>query len=232
MGAGIFAIAAFFLLARGRAAATRFPDAPSRAARLASLHVFVFGGVLLLSMSGVFHLLSHGAGRDVLQRLDHAAIFILIAATFTPIHAILFVGPWRWGMLSFIWSFAIVGVTLKSIFFTSTPEWLGIVLYVAMGWIGLASMITLTRRYSFRFIRPLLLGGLAYTIGAAVELVDPPALVPGVVRAHELFHLAVLLGLAFHWQFAWKIAALPGPAPRGDSARELLPDLAIAPHSA
>src|SRR5512140_582610 len=69
-----------------------------------SLIIFLAGAVFLFSMSGVFHLLARtGAARPVLQRLDHAAIFVFIAATFTPVHVLLFRGPWRWGMVAFIW---------------------------------------------------------------------------------------------------------------------------------
>ena len=91
--------------------------------------VFAFSCVLLLSISGVYHLLSPGgSGRYVLHRLDHAAIFILIAGSFTPVHAILFRGPWRWGMLAGVWTMAITGLTLKTVYFTSIPEWFGLLL--------------------------------------------------------------------------------------------------------
>jgi channel protein (hemolysin III family) len=85
---------------------------------IVAVSIFTFTVVFQLSMSGVFHLLDHGtAGRVVLQRLDHAGIFALIAGTFTPIHTILFRGFWRWGILLLIWSVAIIGISLKSIFF-------------------------------------------------------------------------------------------------------------------
>lgn len=87
-----------------------------------------------------------------------------------------------------------------------------------MGWVGLASMIALVRRHSFRFIAPLLLGGLAYTAGAAIELFDPPALIHRVIRSHEVFHIAVLAGLGLHWRFVWRIAGLPGPSPLASPA--------------
>jgi channel protein (hemolysin III family) len=174
-----------------------------------SLAIFAFSAVFLLSMSGVYHMLGPGgAARNVLQRLDHAAIFILIAGTITPVHAILFRGPWRWGMLAFVWTLTAIGVTLKSIFFESFPQTVGIILYLGMGWLGLASMIMLARRYGLRTVMPLAIGGLVYTAGAAIELIDPPPLVPGVVRSHELFHIAVLIGLALHWWFVWITAAL------------------------
>jgi channel protein (hemolysin III family) len=181
-----------------------------RVPRISSIVVFIGSAILLLCMSGVYHLLDPGVpARDVLQRLDHAAIFILIAGTFTPIHAILFKGPWRWGMLVFIWTFAAAGVSLKSVYFTQTPEALGVLLYVAMGWVAVFSLVALARRFSFRFILPILFGGIVYTLGAVVELTTPPPLIQGVIRAHEVFHIAVLIGLAFHADFVWRIADAP-----------------------
>lgn len=179
----------------------------SMVARVASLVIFSISAVLLLGTSGTFHLLGHvGTARGVLQRLDHAAIFVLIAGTYTPIHAIMFRGVWRWGMLAFIWTFAALGVTLKSIFFTSTPPTLGIALYVGMGWVGLLSMIALARRFGLGMIWALLGGGLAYTAGAAMEWAEPRPLIAGIIRAHEIFHVAVLAGLGMHWWFIWSIS--------------------------
>lgn len=207
LGAVFFAGMTIPLLCKAR----RTPGGAS-AGRVASLIIFAFSSVLLLSMSGVFHLLEFGgAARQVLQRLDHAAIFILIAGTFTPIHTIVFRGVLRWGMLAFIWTVAVLGVTLKSVYFTSTPEGLGVSLYVGMGWFGLLSMIVLTRREGFRMVVPMLLGGIAYTVGAVIEFANPRPLVAGVIRAHEIFHVAVLAGLAAHWWFVWSIADQGGP---------------------
>lgn len=175
--------------------------------RVASLVIFAASAVVLLLMSAGFHLLEPGgAAREVFQRLDHAAIFVLIAGTFTPLHAILFRGVWRWGMLALIWAVAIAGVTFKTMFFTSMPETMGIALYLGMGWFGLGSMVAVARRHGVALILPMILGGLAYTIGAGLELFNPPPLISGVIRAHELFHVAVLIGLALHWKFVWTIA--------------------------
>lgn len=176
--------------------------------RVLSLCIFAFSAVLLLSMSGVFHLLPSGTpARAVLRRLDHAAIFILIAGTYTPIHTILFRGGWRWGMLLLVWSIAVASVTLKTIFFASVPDWLGLTLYVGMGWIGLFSMIKLASTRGVRFIFPLVAGGIVYTVGAIIELANIRPLVASVIRAHELFHIAVLGGLALHWRFVTIIAS-------------------------
>jgi channel protein (hemolysin III family) len=75
-----------------------------------------------------------------------------------------------------------------------------------MGWLGLASGIALARRFSFPFVAPILWGGIAYSIGAVLDALHWPILVPGVVQWHEVFHVAVLMGLAFHWAFIYSIA--------------------------
>jgi len=167
-----------------------------------AVSIYVFSVVFLLSMSGVFHLLDHDTmGRAVLQRLDHAGIFGLIAGTFTPVHAILFKGFWRWGILFIIWTLAITGITLKSIFFHELAEWLGLIFYLGLGWIGILSAYLTHRLHGFTIIKPLLYGALAYTIGASLEFLKLPIVIPGVIGPHELFHIAVLLGIFWHWQF-------------------------------
>lgn len=172
---------------------------------VAAVVVFVAASVILLVMSGLFHMMPPGPVRLTLQRLDHAAIFVLIAGTFTPTHAMLFRGPWRWGMLVFIWTFAVLGVVQKAVLFGALPEWAGIGIYLVMGWCGIFSMVALARRRVFELVKPLLFGGLAYTAGAIIEGIAPPPLIRGVVRAHELFHVAVVIGLFFHWQFVWRL---------------------------
>lgn len=174
-----------------------------------AVSVFVFSVVFLLSMSGVFHLLEHqGIGRAVLQRLDHAGIFALIAGTFTPVHSILFKGFWRWGFLFLIWTLAITGITLKSIFFNELVEWLGLVFYLGLGWLGILSAYLTHRLHGFTIIKPLIYGALAYTAGASLEFLQLPVVIPGVVGPHELFHIAVLAGIAWHWQFVRNLLKL------------------------
>jgi len=176
--------------------------ARSHLAWAVAVGVFVLSGVFLLSMSGVFHLLDvEGVGRAVLQRLDHAGIFALIAGTFTPAHVILFTGVWRWGFLIVIWSLAIAGITLKSIFFNELAEWVGLMAYLGLGWLGMLSAYMTHRLHGLAILKPLLYGALAYTVGASLEFSRTPVVVAGVIGPHELFHVAVLLGLAWHWIF-------------------------------
>jgi len=196
-GAVIFLFLGVMLLWRGR----------GDRVRMAFLGVYAASCVVLFSMSGVYHMMVRGdTSRQVMERLDHGAIFLLIAGTFTPVHGLLFRGWLRWIPLILIWAAAITGITLKTIFFEDVTEWLGLSLYLTLGWVGMGSAVLLARRYGFTFIRPLLLGGLAYSLGGIMEFRGTPIIVPGWVHSHELFHLAVLLGALIHWGFIWRIA--------------------------
>ena len=192
LAAGVFFYLAFFLVARGRGSF----------GRMFALAVFAFSVIFLLSMSGVFHLLAlDGTPRRVLQRLDHAGIFLLIAGSFTPLHGIMLTGFWRWGILALVWTLAITCLTLKVIFFDSIPDWVGLSVYLALGWLGLLSGVLLARKFGFAFVIPLLLSGLAYSLGGIAEYFAWPVLIPGIIGPHELFHIAVIVGIGIHWRF-------------------------------
>src|SRR5215212_6154382 len=95
-GAILFSALGFLLLRRGQGDRTR----------MVFLVIYVVSCVLLFSMSGVYHMMARGTARDVLGRLDHNAIFLFIAGSFTPAHGILFRGWLRWAPLLFIWTAA------------------------------------------------------------------------------------------------------------------------------
>lgn len=197
-GALAFAILGFFLMVCGR----------GDARRVFSLVVFAFSCVLLLSLSGVYHLLAPDtSARGVLMRLDHAAIFILIAGSFTPVHVILLRDRWQKHLLAWIWAAAIAGLTLKTVFFDTMPAWLGLAMYLGLGWLGTISTVAIAHARGLRFVLPLVWGALAYTLGALADHFRWPVLVPGVVGPHEVFHLAVLAGISFHWAFIRRIAS-------------------------
>ncbi|MEO0511564.1 MAG: hemolysin III family protein [Planctomycetota bacterium] len=201
LGAVGSAICSIWLIRRGlRRKANRFGAA-------LSLAVFAASAVLLLSASAFYHSVPHGTIlRDMTRRLDHAAIFVLIAGSFTPIHAIAFRGFMRWGILAIVWTCAAVGVGIKTAFFDQIPEWLSILTYLGMGWIGALAMILLWKRDSLRQVSPLILGGLAYSAGALCEFTGHPTLWAGVIRSHEVFHVAVLVGLGSMWMFVRRLA--------------------------
>lgn len=178
--------------------------------RVAALTVYTLSMVFLFSMSGVYHLLEPGGdARAVMQRLDHAGIWILIAGTFTPIHAILFRGPWRWLVLSVVWTLAITGLTLEVVFFESFPEWLLLTFFLGLGWIGALTGLRFRALFRDPSLRLLVIGGVCYSIGALVDILHWPVLIENVVASHEVFHFFVMLGALFHWKFIYRWAPHP-----------------------
>ena len=175
--------------------------------RLTSLAVFCLGTVVLLTISGLYHLLDPGnAARAFVRRLDHVAIFILIASSFTPSLIILFRGKTRSVLLLVVWLYALVAIAFKMAYFHQISPGQGLALYLLMGWIGVYPCILICKRYGFHFMQLVVWGGVAYSIGGLLEVFNWPVMVPGVVQWHEVFHVAVLIGLAFHWAFAFTIA--------------------------
>ena len=222
VGSGVFAVLGVFLVRRGHQA-----DHPGWNGRMTALAVFALAAVAQLAVSGAYHILQPGLRpRLVLQQLDHAAIFVLIAASFVPVHVILFNGWRRWLVLLVMVSLAAIGITLKFLYFDRLPEIAGLAFYIAMGWAGIYSGYELYRRYGWGFIRPLAWEGIAYTAGGALEFLRGPVLFDGIVGPHELFHLAVLAGLGLHFRFLFSIA---GKRQGGLSVEAAMPSLSPYP---
>lgn len=193
--AGVSFVAGFYLCAKGR----------GNGARVATLVLYTFALVFCFSMSGVFHLLDRGSiARDVLQRLDHAGIWVLIAGTITPLQVILFRGAFRWGMLLLVWILTINGLVLEIVFFTAFPEWLLLSFFLGLGWLGAVSVIQFKNSFTGASIRPVVVGGLFYTFGGIIDFTRWPTLIEGVVGPHEIFHIMVAIGAACHWIFIYR----------------------------
>ncbi len=183
------------------------------------LGIYSIACVFLFSMSAGFHMMQRGgtAGR-VMERLDHGAIFVLIAGTFTAVHGIMFRGWFRWLPLTIVWVVTGALITLKTVFFERLPEWLGLTFYLGLGWSVALTAIPIFRRHGIRYLAPLIYGGIAYSIGASMEFMGWFTLIPGVIHAHELWHITLLAGALLHWRFVWNVAGderLTEPAARG-----------------
>jgi channel protein (hemolysin III family) len=179
-------------------------------ARVFALLLYSFSLIFLFAMSGTFHLLeNNGIARAVLQRLDHAGIWVLIAGTFTPIHVILFRGPWRWLILLVVWLIAINGLVLEVVYFKTFPEWLALSFFLGLGWMGALTGYKFRRSFKGESLFWLAAGGIFYSIGAIMDFTRTPVLIQGYLGPHEIFHLFVILGAASHWRFVWDWADHP-----------------------
>lgn len=189
-GAVVFAWLSFYLL---RPVWGNWP-------RFFGVALFATAAVALLTISSIYHMFFQGEYlRSVMLRIDLAAIFVLIAATFTPIHGLMFSGWRRWGVLALIWSIAFAGILARMIFFESISRPTGAIIFLAMGWIGGYTAWLLWRSEARHLLLPAVAGGVFYSIGAIANATGWPILITGVWGPHETLHFAVLAGLGSHW---------------------------------
>jgi hemolysin III len=180
--------------------------------RTLALTVYATCVVAAMGISGVYHSLEPGStARLFMQRLDHCAIWCLIAGTFTGIHGIMWRGFWRGGLLAFVWCYALVGIVLQIVWFPAVAGNLGLLLYLGLGWVGVLSIYKLSRQIGWPAALPLLYAGILYSAGALVDAFNWPARVVPGVGAHELFHFAVMFGVALHWLFIRKLLLAHAP---------------------
>jgi len=160
--------------------------------------VFATSLILLYLSSATYHRIIWNTGKRRLgKRLDHAMIFVLIAGTYTPFCLDVSL-TWGIPMLAVVWSLAGAGALLK-ITWPDSPKWLGVSLYVGLGWIALAAASEVLDHYWGGPIAMLLLGGAFYTVGGIVYAAGRPNPWPRYFGYHEVFHVLVVAGSAVHY---------------------------------
>jgi hemolysin III len=173
----------------------------SRGDRVRQLSTGAFGlsMVLLYGASGAYHAVPSEDPLLIkyLRLLDHSAIYVLIAGTYTPVFAVLLRGRLRVVLLSLVWGLAAVGISAKWILPWPRYE-LTVSLYIAMGWIGLIPIWQLIRAVGIHGMFWGLLGGLLYTFGGVCDAACWPTLLPGVIGYHEVLHLLDMGGTLVH----------------------------------
>jgi len=109
-------------------------------AKVISLVIYGVSLIFLFSASATYHMVQvKDKALEVFRKIDHAAIYFLIAGTYTPFCINAFDGFWKWGMLTIIWSLALIGITIK-IFYIRAPRWLNAIIYVVMGWLSISAI--------------------------------------------------------------------------------------------
>ena len=199
----ILSVAALFLLLSRTA---RRP-----ALEIAAFTVYGVSLVLLYTASAVAHSFDCTPAWDEhLTRLDYAAIFLLIAGTYTPFCVVTLHGPFGLALLATVWLFAAAGIA--ALFTRSPAARLRVLSYLAMGWLCLAAAVPMARALPPEGIAWLLAGGVIYTSGAAVFATNRPRLWPGRFAAHDLWHCMVLAGSACHFVAVLRFVAPSVPA--------------------
>ncbi len=170
--------------------------------RVVAVGLFVFAALCMFTMSTLYHVMAHGsAARAVMLRLDHASIFILIASSVTVLHTILFAGWQRWGVIAGFWLLVGAALTMELVFLVHLSKFVNTSIFLVLGGTGVLSLTVLVRRLGWSLFTPLMLGGASYALGAVVNQMLWPTPIPGVLQAHDLFHLFVTGGVALHWRF-------------------------------
>jgi len=153
----------------------------------------------LFGISALYHRINwQPTTRLWMRRIDHAAIYILIAGTGTPIFVLGLGDVVGIKLLTLIWIAAIIGV-IKSAVWVRAPKWLAAVLYVAVGWIIVPFLPELYHAMGALNVALILIGGLVYSLGAVVYAAKRPNPVPRVFGYHEIFHILVILAAALHF---------------------------------
>jgi hemolysin III len=158
------------------------------------LTVVIYGAtmVLLFSGSALYHIPNWSdRTRELLRRLDHSNIFLLIAGTYTPIAFALLQGWQRLGVLGSVWGLSLCGVGI-AVSGVKVPRWLFTSLYLAVGWVAVLATPAIFGRVGAGGGLLLVLGGVLYSIGAVCYALKRPVLWRRVFSYHEVFHLFVI----------------------------------------
>lgn len=172
-------------------------------ARFAAV-VFGLGLLGLYATSSLYHSVPWRQKWKVrMQRLDHSMIFVLIAASYTPVGVLILDSPWRWVAMVMAWGIAAVGVLHRS-FSSMERHAFSFALMLILGWLSLPIMFPLGQRAGVAAVVLMALGGLLYTVGMVFKVTRWPKLWPRVFSAHELFHVFVVAASAIHWTATYR----------------------------
>ena len=154
----------------------------------------IYGAMLvaLYTSSTAYHSV-RGRAKEILQKVDHCSIYLLIAGSYTPFALVSLRGPWGWSLLGVVWGLALLGIA-QEIWLAKGARVLSLVIYVLMGWLALVAVVPLWEALTPAGFGWLLAGGACYTLGIVFYATDHK-----VRHGHGLWHLFVLAGSICHF---------------------------------
>ena len=185
-------LAGAVLAAAGAASLITFASLKGDATRIVSFSVYGAALFLLYLVSTMYHSL-RGRAKAVFRKLDHAAIYLMIAGTYTPFALVTLHGAWGWTMFGAIWGLAAVGI-VQELCIARGARVLSLAIYVIMGWLAVFALVPLFRALSWSGMSWLAGGGLLYTAGIVFYLYDER-----FRHWHGIWHLFVMAGSAAHF---------------------------------
>jgi hemolysin III len=174
-----------------------FISSGNTTAQIVSL-IYGLSGVFLFGASFLYHTKKVVENdKTVWRKLDHSAIFFLIAGTYTPICFFYLEGNMKWGILIAQWSLVLSGILFK-LFFVNAPRVIGTMIYLLMGWIVVIPISTLMNTMPPAALTFLAAGGISYTVGAIIYIIKKPDPIPEFFGFHEIFHIFIIGGAVLH----------------------------------
>jgi hemolysin III len=160
--------------------------------KIVSFSVYGATLVVLYFFSTLYHSI-RGKTRTIFQKLDHAAIYLLIAGTYTPFTLVTLRGAWGWSLFGVIWALALIGI-IQDLLMAAKKRIGSVALYLLMGWLALIAIRPLAQALPAAGLAWMIAGGLFYTIGVLFYALDKR-----LVYGHGIFHFFVLAGSACHY---------------------------------
>jgi hemolysin III len=170
--------------------------------KVVSFSIYGTSLVLLYSFSTLYHSLP-GRGKAVFRTLDHLAIYLLIAGTYTPFTLVTLRGPWGWSIFGVVWALALFGIVLDTLG-TRGARTVSLVIYLLMGWLIVVALKPLLQALPTTGTVWLLLGGVFYTSGVFFYVLDEK-----VTHFHGIWHLFVMAGSLSHYVAIFNFVARP-----------------------
>ncbi|MPY97296.1 MAG: hemolysin III family protein [Actinophytocola sp.] len=188
------------------AGATLISLAATTVSGLAALATSIYVATVLgmFGVSALYHRRTWASRRVYtwMKRLDHSMIFVFIAGTYTPFTLLAMSPTTGWIVFGVVWGGAVAGMTLK-LFWPTAPRWLGVPIYIALGWVAVFVLPELLDNAGVTALVLLLVGGLLYTLGGICYAAHWPKLRPDVFGYHEVFHAFTAVAALTHYIAIW-----------------------------
>jgi len=166
--------------------------------KIVGLSIYGLSLIVLFSASALHHGIDRGPRvNEILRTIDYDSVFLLIAGTATPLVLVLFRNVYGWTVLGGVWVIAVLGIVIRSVW-TRIPKWVTNTLYITLGWTA-ALLAGVAASVPLPALVLMAIGGVVYTVGFTIYVVEKPNPFPGVFGFHEIWHVLVVLAALLHY---------------------------------
>lgn len=167
--------------------------------KLITMTIYGVSMIILYGASSLYHWVKTTPKKELaLRKFDHIAIYFFIAGSYTPLLYFGLDGAWRWAMLISVWVLSIVGMMMK-LWFMHVPRIVSTIFYLTLGWVAVVPIGQLLENIPVKAIILMIVGGVAYTVGAIIYATKIFDFIPNKFGFHEIFHLFIMAGSLAHF---------------------------------